>query len=59
MESQPKSLGPDTSAPTPAPRRAYQPPQVIVHGDIRTITEKIGDTPDQDGGGSFTLPALG
>ncbi|MCC6190074.1 MAG: lasso RiPP family leader peptide-containing protein [Anaerolineales bacterium] len=41
----------------PAPgKRPYTPPRLTVHGDVQSLTGKIGQDPDLDGGGSF-LPA--
>jgi hypothetical protein len=44
--------------PTPLPelpaKRPYEAPVLSVHGDVQTLTLKTGQTPEAEGGGSFT-----
>ena len=36
-----------------APKKAYAPPQLVVHGTVADLTQKIGTNNDVDQGGSF------
>ncbi|MCC7360995.1 MAG: lasso RiPP family leader peptide-containing protein [Anaerolineales bacterium] len=46
-------MTPTEQAPTLPVKRPYAAPALVVHGDVRALTEKSGPQPDQDGTGSF------
>ena len=53
----------DTQTATTAPKLAsehakkpYRAPRLSVHGTVAELTQKIGQQPDVDNGGSFTPP---
>jgi hypothetical protein len=52
-------LTPPATPPASA-KRPYTPPRLLVHGDVRTLTQgKNGILNDVDGGGSFNPVAAG
>ncbi len=46
--------------PTPpaAAKRLYVAPTLVVHGDVQTLTQKQGPSPDLDTAGSFNQPPV-
>lgn len=52
MDDNPQKAAPPAEQPEPG-KRVYAPPQLTVHGDVQTLTGKLGPAPDLDGGGSF------